>query len=170
MLPRLRARARPRAARRIIVALAGLLTLPLAAACEPEVGSPCGAKEFVDGRVIQESGKNDLVRDLGFDCEQGLCASVDGSRPFCTIKCETDLDCNAEGFVCGPLVRFGRLACSDWTSENDCVKPDGTASDHLTRYCVAKRDVIEKRDCDFGRGEDAERCAELRERAEGGGQ
>lgn len=169
MLPRLRTPARPRA-RRILAALAGLLAIPLAAACEPEVGKPCGPKDYVDARVVQQPGKNDLVRNFGFeDCSQGLCASVDGSRPFCTRTCETDLDCAADGFVCDRLVTFGPLACSDWSAESDCVKPDGSFSDSPIRYCVAPRDVIEKRDCDFGRGEDPERCEELRERFEGGG-
>lgn len=164
MLPRLRKRGRPPAPTRGAAAIAGLLALAFGAGCEPEVGRPCGPKSEVDERVIQETGKNDLVRDLSFEeCDQGLCASVDGSRPFCTIKCETDLDCGAEGFTCGRLVSFGPLACEDWTEEGDCVKPDGTPSDNPTLYCMATKDVIQKRDCDFGRGEDPALCEALRE-------
>lgn len=170
MLPRLRTRPAAPAPASGAYAIAGLLAIVLAAGCEPEVGSPCGQKDYVDDRVVQQAGKNDLVQDLGFEsCSQGLCASVDGSRPFCTIKCETDLDCGAEGFTCGRLISFGPLACKDWTEEGDCVKPDGTPSDNPTYYCMAKKDVIQKRDCDFGRGEDAELCQSLQEQAEGEG-
>src|SRR5688500_1852495 len=102
MLPRLRTRRRAPAHGRGATAIAGLFTIAFASACEPEVGRPCGPADYVDGRVVQEPGKNDLVRNFGFEeCPQALCASVDGSRPFCTIRCETDLDCAADGFVCG---------------------------------------------------------------------
>lgn len=148
--------------RRHGILIAGLLAAAFAAGCEPEVGRPCGAADLVDGRVVQEPGQNDLVQDLAFEnCSQGLCGSVDGSRPFCTRRCETELDCGAEGFVCDRIVSFGRLACDDWTPEKDCVQEDGTPSDQPTRYCMAPRPVIEKRDCDFGRGTDAELCQSL---------
>lgn len=185
MLPRLRTRARiwaPTPALssaisrracpsrpRLEHAIAGLLLLTFGAGCEPEVGSPCGPKDFVDARVVQEPGQNDLVRDLGFEaCKQGLCASVDGSRPFCTKSCETNLDCNADGFTCGRLVSFGQLACEDWTPENDCVQPDGTPSEQPTLYCQAPREVIEKRDCDYARGSDPDLCQSLADQPEEG--
>lgn len=151
------------------LALTALTLLAFVVGCEPEVGSPCGDPSVVDSRVVQEPGQNDLVRDLGFEgCRsQGLCASVDGSRPFCTKSCETDLDCGADGFTCDRLVSFGQLACEDWTEENDCVQPDGTASDQPKLYCQAPRQTIEKRDCDWGRGSDAELCQSLQDQPEG---
>lgn len=132
--------------------------------CEPEVGSPCGAAELVEARVAPETGENRLVQDLAFEnCSQGLCASVDGSRPFCTRGCETDLDCGAEGFTCARLITFGRLACDDWTPENDCVQADGTRSEQPTTYCQAPRETIERRDCEYGRGDDADLCKSFEE-------
>ncbi len=150
-------------------AFAAVLVVAFAAGCEPEVGSPCGPPELVDERVVQEPGQNDLVRDLGFEAcrSQGLCGSVDGSRPFCTKTCETDLDCGAEGFTCGRLISFGALACEDWTPESDCVQEDGTPSERPTLYCQAPREVIEKRDCDWGRAKDPAICESLAEQDQG---
>lgn len=129
------------------------LALLLASACEPEVGMPCSAdEEYVLSRVEVEPGKNDLVRDINFEnCTQFLCLSANGSRPYCTRQCETDLDCAAEGFTCQEVVHFGPLACADWTPEQDCVRPDGTPSEQPLRYCYAPPEVIEDRDRDFGR-------------------
>jgi hypothetical protein len=137
------------------------------AACEPEVGRECGQDSFVLERVVVENDRNDLVQDLGFEsCSQGLCASVNGSRPFCTRRCETDLDCAADGFVCRELINFGRLACQAWTPELDCTQADGSPSESPILYCApAQLDskcVIAKRDCDFARG-DADTCQSLEE-------
>jgi hypothetical protein len=138
-----------------------LLFLGFAAtACEPEVGRPCGPESFVNARMKQENGKNDIVQDIGFEaCEQAFCASIDGSRPFCTRRCQTAIEC-PDNFTCGRIVNFGRMACEDYTEESDCVQPDGTPSERPKLYCVAERQVIQQRDCDFNRG-DAALCQTL---------
>lgn len=130
-----------------------LATALFAMACEPEVGMPCSVDEpYVSSRVQQEVGSNDLVRDILFEnCTQLLCLSSSGSRPYCTRTCETDLDCDAEGFVCAQAVNFGPLACDGDDPNRTCVEPDGTPSPNPTRYCVAQPGVIESRDQEFGR-------------------
>lgn len=136
--------------------LVALLLASAAIACEPEVGSPCDpSKELVDSRVKQEAGKNDLVQSVLFDnCTAALCASVDGSRPFCTKPCATDADCiEAEGFRCEPIVLFGELGCRDHETNPDCLDDDGTLSDAVNSYCTADRATIEARDQQFGRTE-----------------
>lgn len=127
-------------------------SLAVGTGCEAEVGSPCSPDPSLNERVLQEAGRNDLVQDLAFDnCSQGLCGSVDGSRPFCTKRCTTNLDCPAD-FECGQLISFGPLACQDYTEETDCVTgPNGTMSEDPILYCTATRSTIQIRDCDFGR-------------------
>lgn len=155
---------------RILVRTFTLATLVAAAAgCEPEVGRECGQESFVLDRVLVENDRNDLVQDLGFEsCSQGLCASVNGTRPFCTRRCETNLDCAAEGFECRELINFGRLACQDWTAERDCTQEDGSPSEAPILYCAPiqldAKCVVGKRDCDFGRG-DATTCQTLEDSA-----
>ncbi len=107
-----------------IVALALACTaLPLALACEPEIGMPCDPDtEFVDGLVEQVAGTNNLVLDVRLDnCTQGYCLSTDGSRPYCTKRCETDIECAEAGggFECKEVVTFGPLACVDYEDPNE---------------------------------------------------
>lgn len=132
-----------------------LALVSTALACEPELGSPCDpSKEVVDSRVTQEAGKNDLVQSVAFDnCTSALCASVDGSRPFCTRTCEQTSECQLDDpeFVCEPIVQFGPLACRDFDENPDCVDDDGTLSDSMITYCSAPRSVIEARDAKLGR-------------------
>lgn len=130
------------------------LALVSLVACEPEVGMPCSPSEpYVNSRVLQEAGRNDLVRDINFEnCTQLLCLSSDGSRPYCTRSCETDLDCSADGFVCAQVVNFGPLACEGEDPQRTCVEPDGSPSEPAIFYCVAPTSVIEERDQQFGRG------------------
>ena len=123
--------------------------------CEPEVGEPCGpSEEFVNSTVRQTGGTNDLVLDPRFEnCTQALCLSTDGSRPYCTRTCTSDADCQADGFICDQVIKFGSLACADFTPEHDCFQEDDvTPSTAPITYCAAASpDVITKRDQDFGR-------------------
>ncbi|OGQ18372.1 MAG: hypothetical protein A2138_00400 [Deltaproteobacteria bacterium RBG_16_71_12] len=105
-------------------ALACLAALPLALACEPEIGGICDPDtEFVDQLVEQVAGTNNLVLDVRLDnCTQGFCLSTDGSRPYCTKRCEADAECTAEagaGFACQEVVAFGPLACDDYEDPNE---------------------------------------------------
>lgn len=115
---------------------------------------PCSANEgLVKDRVLQEAGRNDLVRDINFEnCTQLLCLSSGGSRPYCTRTCETALDCGAEGFACERAVNFGPLACQGDDPSRTCIEPDGSPSPNPIFYCVAPPEVVEARDEQFGRG------------------
>ncbi len=125
------------------------------AACEPELGSPCDPSEsVVNSRVRQEAGKNDLVQSVAFDnCTAALCASVGGSRPFCTRPCEQDSECAIDdpGFVCAPIVQFGSLGCRDFETNVDCTDEDGTLSDAMNRYCTTTPEHIAERDVTYNR-------------------
>lgn len=104
-------------------AIACLAFLPLAIACEPEIGGICDPDtDFVDQLVEQVPGTNNLVLDVRLDnCTQGFCLSTDGSRPYCTKRCEADIECAeaGEGFVCEEVVTFGPLACDDYEDPNE---------------------------------------------------
>lgn len=134
----------------LLVALALLST-----ACEPELGGPCDPNpEVVNSRVKQEAGKHDLVQSVAFDnCTSALCASIDGSRPFCTRPCEAATECQVEDpeFTCAPIVQFGPLGCRDHEENPDCVDEDGTLSDSMITYCTTTRAHIEERDRQYGR-------------------
>ncbi|MCC7074584.1 MAG: hypothetical protein IT383_24970 [Deltaproteobacteria bacterium] len=108
---------------RIVAIALACSALPLALACEPEIGSPCDPDtDFVDQLVEQVAGTNNLVLDVRLDnCTQGYCLSTDGSRPYCTKRCETDLECAEAGggFVCQEVVAFGPLACADYEDPNE---------------------------------------------------
>ncbi|HEY1100771.1 MAG TPA: hypothetical protein VGF99_17660 [Myxococcota bacterium] len=133
--------------------------------CEPELGGICDPDENkVLTRVRVAAGINDLVRDVAFDnCDEALCASIDGSRPFCTKSCETDLECAeaGEGFVCQQIVQFGELACLDYTPPDqcpadgtppsDCITADGSPSTNVLKYCSASPSAIAARDELYGR-------------------
>jgi hypothetical protein len=136
--------------------------------CEPNVGSPCDPnEEKVLERVRVRAGTNDLVRDVSLDsCDQALCASTDGSRPYCTIQCESDLECAAagEGFSCQAIVSFGALACVDFTPADqcdadgngdgfpcDCLDENGQPSTLVKKYCAASPATIAARDEEYGR-------------------
>ena len=124
--------------------------------CEPEIGSPCDPdKELVDKLVKQTAGTNNLVSSPKFECSQAFCLSTDGSRPYCTVRCESDADCAEAGekFHCKKVIDFGENACSDYTPETDCLTgPDETFSEHPFKYCAADSPaVIAERDVEFGR-------------------
>ena len=135
---------------------------PLVLGCEPELGQPCSPDsdllkaEFSAARPRR--GNNVLMRSVAFEnCASTYCGATDFSRPFCTKRCESDLDCTgdlvapAEGFSCEVLVNFGRDACQDWSPETDCQQPDGSFSELPYRYCVTTRRRIEQRDAEIGR-------------------
>ena len=138
--------------RSLLLAFLSLSSLVLGA-CEPEVGMPCSDNaDYVNERVQQEADRHDLVRDINFEnCTQLLCLSSDGSRPYCTRTCTTDLDCGAEGFVCQQVVNFGPLACEGEDPNRTCIEPDGSPSPNPIFYCAATPEVIQARDEQFGR-------------------
>ncbi len=140
----------------------------LVVGCESEVGQPCDANtKEVLSKVEVKAGKNDLVRDVSFDnCSQALCASIDGGRPFCTKECEADSECGeaGPGFTCQEIIRFGALACIDYTPLDecdgdgngdgypcDCFDKEGLPSKKLRKYCTAPPDVLDARDEQYGR-------------------
>lgn len=105
------------------IALTSLATLPFVLGCEPEIGGICDPDtEFVNELVEQVAGTNNLVLDVRLDnCTQGFCLSTDGSRPYCTKRCEADIECSeaGAGFVCQEVVAFGPLACNDYEAPNE---------------------------------------------------
>jgi hypothetical protein len=135
----------------------------LAVGCEPEIGSPCDPDEkLVESLVKPKKGTNNLVQDVRLDnCSQGLCASIDGSRGFCTVRCEDTLECSGAGaaFDCGKIIEFGPLACRDYDDKKDCLTeedPDTGApafSEQPLLYCKAGASAIKQRDIDYGRTE-----------------
>jgi hypothetical protein len=148
-----------------VIAAAGVL---LSLGCEPEIGAPCDpVLEKVLDRVQVQAGTNDLVRDVALDsCSAALCASTDGSRPYCTKQCEADVECAeaGEGFTCQAIVSFGELACVDFTPVDacdadgngdgfpcDCIDADGQPSALVKKYCAASAATIDARDAEFGR-------------------
>jgi hypothetical protein len=128
--------------------LAVLLATAFFGGCEPELGSRCSPDPDVEKRVQQKAGSNDLVRDVNFEsCTQLLCLSYDGSRPYCTRQCESDLDCDAEGFLCGSVTEFSQLACSNYDEENQtCPRNDDGTIEQPIKYCYAPKTVIDARD------------------------
>ncbi len=155
--------------RNLTVAFAVVSAVLAATACEPEIGAPCDPNQNrVLERVKVQAGTNDLVRDVSLEsCSQALCASTNGSRPYCTKQCEADIECAeaGEGFTCQSIISFGQLACIDFTPANqcgpngdgqggfpcDCFTADGTPSDKLRKYCAASPETIAARDKEFGR-------------------
>lgn len=137
----------------------------IGAGCEPEVGGICDPEEAkVLDRVKVLVGTNDLVRDVAFDnCTEALCTSTQGSRPYCTKSCESDLECAeaGEGFTCQQIVQFGELACFDYTPVNecaadgsppcDCITETGEPSTAVRKYCAASPETIAARDAEYGR-------------------
>lgn len=160
--------------------------LPLlftAAACEPEIGGICDPNtEFVnqlvgldddgDGVVDEDVGGTDnLVQDVRLDnCSQGFCASTDGSRPYCTVRCECEdleddpagdcvnnVECAAAGpgFVCQEIVTFGPLACVDF--EDPLAPRPGTEPSGAE--CASSADCTAPERC-FPSGAFANTCGE----------
>lgn len=127
--------------------MSSVLVLALSG-CEPELGSPCSAdSQFVKNSVEQKAGSNDLVQNVNFEnCSQAYCLSADGSRPFCTKRCQRDLDCDAAGFTCQQVIQFGQLACEDWSPELDCFDAEGNPSERPIKYCTATPADIADRD------------------------
>jgi hypothetical protein len=136
--------------------------------CEPNLGSPCDPDEAkVLGRMQVEPGKTDLVLDVAFDgCDIPLCASTNGSRPYCTKQCEADVECaeGGAGFTCQAIVSFGALACVDYTPLDqcdadgngdgfpcDCIDENGAPSRLVKKYCAASPETIAARDEEYDR-------------------
>lgn len=145
-----------------------LVVMPLALACEPEIGGICDPDTaFVDQLVEQVPGTNNLVLDVRLDnCTQGFCASTDGSRPYCTKRCEANIECAeaGEGFLCEEVVTFGPLACDDYEDPNEpqegssgaaCAGGTGCAGEEIcfeAPSSAADTCGIQGRDCLTGAG------------------
>lgn len=139
-------------------------TVVVMTACEPEIGQPCDPNtDEVLSKVKVAPGTNDLVKDVSFNiCSTALCASIDGSRPFCTKQCESDVECAeaGEGFTCQVVVDFGALACQDFTPAEECAEDGSPPCDCITvdgpsqlplKYCAASAETIAARDAQYGR-------------------
>jgi hypothetical protein len=102
----------------LVVGCASLFVVLAGSGCEPEIGSPCSDNEQeVNDLVPQVDKTNNLVNDVKLEnCSQALCLSFQGSRPFCTKRCEAELECAeaGAGFTCTDVVTFGPLACLDY--------------------------------------------------------
>lgn len=110
-----------------------ILLLPGCPFIEPEVGRPCDDNPArVAELIVPEPGFDALVQDVTLrNCTQGLCASTDGSRPYCTIFCDVDRQCPTdEGFAC-----------------RDAAPLDDSAA----TVCVGSPDIIAARDDLMGR-------------------
>lgn len=121
--------------------------------CEPEVGGLCDPDpDKVALHIEVKKGTNNLVQDVELDnCSEGFCLSTDGSRPYCTKKCEADIECaeGGAGFACEEVINFGPLACTDFEqfadgSSGDPCQEDGTCADaaEICQADVVKGDEI----------------------------
>lgn len=135
---------------RSLVVFALALSAAMLSGCEQELGSWCGEPGFVNPRVPQEIGRDNLAVNLAFEsCGEGACASTNGSRPYCTETCQTASECQGmpgETWTCEPIIYFSRYGCEDWTPENDCV-----GSERIIKYCQTTAGTIADRDENFGR-------------------
>lgn len=110
-----------------------------------ELGTQCVDDPTLQKRVQITPGSIDLVSDVVFEnCSQLLCMSDNGSLPFCTIECASNLDCDREGFVCTQAVEFGPLACRNWTAEDGCSRDENNEIEQPIKYCTAPVSVINK--------------------------
>lgn len=131
-----------------------------AVACEPEVGGICDPDpDEVSRAVTQVAQTNNIVQDVQLDyCSQGFCMSTDGSRPYCTKVCQTDVQCAeaGAGFVCAETVIFGPLACSDW--EDPLQEQPAKAGTSSLSPCAGSSDCpVEGESC-FLKGELQGKC------------
>jgi hypothetical protein len=132
----------------------------LGVGCEPEIGSPCDDEAEVLKFIQPKAGTSPLVLRPAFqNCSQGLCLSIDGSRPFCTKRCEDDLECAeaGDGFTCSTDdVIFGPNACRDF---EDPTQPRPGAEAASGAPCAAEGDpcAVEGESC-FTAGPSADTC------------
>ena len=144
---------------RAFVAFAVLLLV----GCEPEIGGLCDPdKAKVTAAVEVNAGTNNLVQDVGLNnCTESFCLSTDGSRPYCTKRCEADIECAeaGAGFTCQVVINFGPLACSDFEDPTH-ERPGATSTaaacaangDCTTQgeVCLADQCTVPGRDCVTG--------------------
>ena len=129
--------------------LLAVIGISFLAGCQPEIGRPCDNDPEIAKKLVDPDPEANILRrdpTQIFDCEEPYCGSVRGSRGFCTKPCESDLDCAEanvgvdEGnpyFVCGTLINFGPLACSDYEEKQSCINPDGTPrAKTAIQYCL----------------------------------
>jgi hypothetical protein len=98
------------------------------------------------------------VNDPGFEnCNAFYCASTNGSRPYCTRRCESRLDCDPGGLPCLPgkpcnrdnwacevVIEFGVLACKSLDESGTCeLDPSTGKVADPAQYCRAKDGTIE---------------------------
>jgi hypothetical protein len=125
-----------------------------------DLGLVCSVNAETTARVTVKEGSNDVVSDPGFEnCDYFLCASTNGTRPYCTRKCESQLDCDPGGPPCIPgqacerdnwrcevLIEFGALACKQIDPDTGTCPSDpatGKVRDPV-KYCRAIEGHIEK--------------------------
>lgn len=123
------------------------------ACLQQDLGRECSADSTTVARVTVKEGSNDVVSDPGFEnCDYFLCASTNASRPYCTRKCETQLDCNPlpvpclpgapcpmEDWRCEVLIEFGALACKQIDPATNGCETDPETGKVLdpVKYCRA---------------------------------
>ncbi|MEW5854457.1 MAG: hypothetical protein AB2A00_37120 [Myxococcota bacterium] len=119
---------------------------------QTDLGKPCSCDENLQKRVTVKGGSNDLVQDSAFEnCESFYCASTNGSRPYCTKRCSSALDCDPGGPPCIPgqpcardnwkcevVIEFGSLACEAPDENGSCELDEETGKvKEPARYCRA---------------------------------
>lgn len=140
--------------------VSSLVCVALASGCEPEIGAPCSAREEeVNELVPQNEGTNNLVNNVQLEnCSQAFCLSFQGSRPYCTKRCEADIECAeaGPGFTCSSdVVTFGPLACRDF---GDPFLPQPGSPEPSGETCESSEDcTVEGEDC-FTGGDFAGTC------------
>jgi hypothetical protein len=152
--------------RLFLVALAlaaGMVACDISSECLPwyrsyrciqnDLGQQCSQDKSLEKRVTIKEGSNDVVRDPAFEnCTAFYCASSNGSRPYCTRRCENDADCNpsqlpcipnqpcpADNWDCEVMIEFGELACMLPDENGECPVDDATGKvADPAKYCRAK--------------------------------
>jgi len=120
---------------------------------QPDVGQECSGNEDTIRKVTVRPNSNDVVSDPGFEnCVDFFCASTNGSRPYCTRRCESTFDCNGSMAPCLPgqpdcernnwscevVIEFGELACKQTDETGGCeTDPDTGKVKDPVKYCRA---------------------------------
>lgn len=96
-------------------ALAALATGLIAtfAACNGQYGDPCTFPKAEQLRVCGSSSGDTAgtcVDHNAPDCETKMCATHGEGKPFCTVKCDSDEDCET-GSTCEAIVDGASNIC-----------------------------------------------------------
>ena len=83
----------------ILTAFAGAFILVASSGCAPTgVGDPCEPEVQTEGDVSEDET---VVETSSLQCRTRVCMTFNG-HDFCTRRCGSDNDCNAEWFESGP--------------------------------------------------------------------